>query len=735
MSVFQRLSVIALRQVVGGACSIPGVGEGVDAVVGYLADRFTNHSQKLTTALQTANERSWKALEIALAGDSWWERCKVAVARAEDKAFAEQVRIFLDLSPFKDRTEEDARIFEAALKELRAARSRGALAGGGLAFGDLAKQAGAFARFDNPQALLDAEWQVIDQTAGELQESCPNLWKVLVGKTPSAQNSSTGSPSLLSWFRKPAAQKPSTRSPSILAVAVRYYFRREVETDQELFQGLAFVKLDALQESQDKGFAALTGVLQQQGQRLNNLLDDIYGKMDEIDQGVKRLELQMQKLLEQFQLQNREVRPSDSMSIRNEGERQFVKRLVAEYRALPEEKRRQRPGLLNDLGKLELAAGDFGEAQKTFETVAKMESDPKAQAEAHHNAYQAALQRREWVEALVSIRQAVVLDPARFVPFPLDRYEPTRILGAGGFGVAFLCHHKFMRDNVVVKTLQSDELDCDVDRVFAEAQALRHLDHPSIIRLSDCGYADAGRKSRPYLAMDYFDGLNLESYVEEQGLLSPEDLLAVAFSVAEALQAAHTRGILHRDVKPANILVRRDTSGWRVKLIDFGLALRPSTLDERPSTQGPRAQTTLGKTIAGTLHYAAPEQMGDQENVAVGAYSDVYGFGKTCYFALLRTPEPDDEEKEGLPESWRKLLSGCTRRKVDKRLQEFAAVLAVLAQIRHQPLQQTGPVLTQQEPTVKIVSSDQEPGATDSGSHAGTSSASLLYFYCGRYSC
>jgi len=238
-----------------------------------------------------------------------------------------------------------------------------------------------------------------------------------------------------------------------------------------------------------------------------------------------------------------------------------------------------------------------------------------------------------------------------------------------------------MRDDVVVKTLQSDELDWNVDRVFTEAQALRRLDHPSIIRLSDCGYAEAGGTSRPYLAMDYFEGVNLESYVAEQGLLSPEDLLAVVFPVAEALQAAHARGILHRDVKPANILVRRDGSGWRVKLIDFGLALRPETLEGKASTQGSQARTTIGRSIAGTLHYAAPEQMGQAPGVPVGAYSDVYGFGKTCYYALLATPDPDDGEKESLPDGWRRLLARCTGRKIDNRLPDFTAVLAELPQV------------------------------------------------------
>ncbi len=88
-----------------------------------------------------------------------------------------------------------------------------------------------------------------------------------------------------------------------------------------------------------------------------------------------------------------------------------------------------------------------------------------------------------------------------------------------------------------------------------------------------------------------------------------------------------------------------------------------------------RSKTLVGESIAGTLDYAAPEQMGKAEGAKVGTYSDVYSFGKTCYYALLGTPEPDDEEKERLPPIWRKLLSNCTARTIDKRLQDFGVVL------------------------------------------------------------
>ena len=129
---------------------------------------------------------------------------------------------------------------------------------------------------------------------------------------------------------------------------------------------------------------------------------------------------------------------------------------------------------------------------------------------------------------------------------------------AGGFGVAFLCQHRFLKAPVVVKTLTGD-LDRGIDEAFAEAQALRQLDHPAIIRVQDCGFASPDGEARPYLVMDYFEGQTLEAPARER-TLTADDLLAVARQVAQGLKAAHARGILHRDVKPANILVRRPSS-------------------------------------------------------------------------------------------------------------------------------------------------------------------------------
>ncbi len=563
MNLALSLASLALRKAVDGACTAVGAKEVKDtavAVVAILNERFTDHSQHLTAALQKANERAWRALELSLAGESLWERCKVATARADEQAFARQVRTFLDANPLPEPSGEPE-FRQKCLEELRAARKAKLLTGGALQPRQLAEQTGSFARFSDPQSLLDGEWRIVDGMARELKEA---------------------GYARLAWL---LSQRPR-QGDCVLVAGARYFFRRAIEEDPKLFQGLAFSQLERLGEVQEKGFTALAAAMTQQGQRLEELLGDVrtivvethsavldlQGQIEGQSGHIQQIGQAVQKLLEQHQLHRREVRPGDSLSIRNDNERQLVKQLVDRYRALPDAERRQMPALLNGIGKLEVVAGDFDAARKDFDTVATLVDDNKLQAEAYCNAYQACLERRDWPAAIQELVKAVKLDAKRFAPFPVGKYQPQRILGAGGFGVAFLCKHKYMEAQVVVKTLMLEDLGRDADKVFSEAQLLRQLDHPAIIRISDCGYADAANKSRPFLVMDYFEGGTLEEHVKKHGALSVDDLLAVARPVAEGLHAAHGKGILHRDVKPANLLVRKDGANWQAKVIDFGLA-------------------------------------------------------------------------------------------------------------------------------------------------------------------
>jgi serine/threonine protein kinase len=675
MSIFVSLSVFALRQVIGGACDAVGFkagGEVTDQVVGFLTERFTDHSLLLTAALQSANDKAWTALEVSLAGDSLWERCKLLAARAEDKGFARQVRTFLDAVPLPELDDKMA-FRQKCLEELRAARKARMLAGDTLDPRQLARQTADFARFGDPATLVEAEWRVVVGMADEMKQA---------GYTS------------LAWF---LSQRPRQGMP-VLVVAVRYFFRRAVEEDQRLFRGLSFAKLEALSQAQEQGFACLSGALAQQGHRLEELLGDVKAVMVETHAGVQRIEEQMvtfqqriSELTARLGMRDRQVRSTDTRTIRSEEERRLVREMLAQYRALPESERRQRPALLSAVARLENAAGNHAQAVDDFRAAATLSADDKPmQAESHYNAYQAALERagkskkkEDWNEALNELVKAVNRD-RRFLPFDARKYQPQRILGAGGFGVTFLCKRRGPDDLVAVKSLTSENLDRPTKEVLEEGRLLGSLDHPAIIRMIDCDYADPDSMAGPFLVMEFFDGQTLEELVTSTSLMPVEEAVTLFRLVAEGLMAAHAKGVLHRDIKPANLLVRREANAWRVKVIDFGLALRGElTQAGMMASTSRQSKSLVGESIAGTLHYAAPEQMDAERQQEVGHWSDVYGFGKTCYYALFGTPTPDDDDKDRLPDGLKRLLSRCTAQVIGKRPQRFAEVVDQLSRIEN----------------------------------------------------
>ncbi|MBL8794373.1 MAG: serine/threonine protein kinase [Planctomycetia bacterium] len=681
MAIVLNVSTLALKLLVDGACKAVGLiaaKEGTDAVVNFLLRRFTDQSQRLTTALQHANAQGWKAIELALAGDSLWDRCRVLMQPREVQAFRQQVQGFLDNTPLADHGGE---FRMQCLRQLRLARKAGLLTDGVLEPKVLAERAGAFARFADPASLLTAEGQVLDDVAIYLRDAgCPALARFV-------------------------ALRPREGAP-VLAAAVRYFFRRQVELDRELFQGLVVGQLEALDRHQQAGLDALTELLGQHGAQLEAMLDDVravlvetHGDVLDIKWELQRQGQQMQelgqavlRLLEDHRLRGRALRPDDSLAIAGDGDRRLVRALMQRFLALPDAQRRELPALQNGLGMLEVAAGDFESAQRCFEGVAVVVAEPTARAAARHNAFRAALERRQWDEALADYREAAATAPERFGLFPTAKYEPLRILGAGGFGVVFLCRHRNSGSRVVVKALRLDGLDREVSEVFREAQVLEELEHPAIVRLRDCDFADAGRE-HPYLVMDYFEGQTLADLIQQQGALTADDLRALAVPVADALHAAHRRGVLHRDVKPANLLVRRDDGGWRVKLIDFGLALKQDVLRQRASER-----TAIGASVAGTLDYAAPEQMGRLPGARIGPHSDVFGFGKTCCFALFRTAQPLRKHWRALPEPLADLLEACLAEAPDERPKSFAEVAHRLGPAVSAPPPPAPPVVAPEPP-------------------------------------
>jgi serine/threonine protein kinase len=198
--------------------------------------------------------------------------------------------------------------------------------------------------------------------------------------------------------------------------------------------------------------------------------------------------------------------------------------------------------------------------------------------------------------------------------------------------------------------------------------------------LLDCGYTSPDTKQRPYFVMRYFDGKTLEEYVKEHGTLAMADVPEVARQMAAGLHAAHLSNILHRDVKPANVLVRRDATGWQIKLIDFGLAVRQRMLQDAPTC--PHGNTILSHSIAGTLDYASPEQRGKLPGVGVGPQADIYSFAKTCCYALFKTTEPTFQDWQKVPREWAKLLGHCLNQNPEGRPSSFAEVLKGISHLQ-----------------------------------------------------
>jgi tRNA A-37 threonylcarbamoyl transferase component Bud32 len=620
MGIIQSLSIIAVKQVAYGASRMLGV-MGVEAISRFLGNHFSDNSRRLSLALQSANSRAWNALEIALAGESLWNK----LDDGDDKAFRQQLRSYLDLAPLGDTPAREPDFRAQCLRELRAARKSGLLLGTSIQTADLAQQAAELVPQGDAPGLLEREWQALNQISALLKEA--------------------GHASLA----RLAALRPGGGELPLIAVAVRYFFRRAVEQDAELYRGLSFAQWEAIAEDQRQGFEQLGQMLDANGRRLDEMLDllgevrgavldlrrEIAGQREQI----KQLAHDVLSVLNQHQLSQRELRGGDSLSIRTDDERRLVRDIVARYRSLPTEQRENLPALLNAVGKMEVVAGNFDAARRDFKELVQLVGDERGKAEAHFNAYQAALECRQWADALEALRQAVALDPERFSPFPMSKYEPDRILGAGGFGVAFLCKDRHTQGRVVVKALRADGLDRTVTEVFAEARTLEDVHGEDIIRLRHCDYAGAGN-SRPYLVMDYFEGTTLADHVAQNGPLPATEAVALLGRVARALHKAHEKGICHRDVKPANLLIRRGDDGWQVRLIDFGLALRQQVVQNTLGAASSYTQTVIGSSIAGTLDYAAPEQLGKRPGDKVGPHSDIYGLGKTACYTLFGTTMP-----------------------------------------------------------------------------------------------
>jgi serine/threonine protein kinase len=211
-----------------------------------------------------------------------------------------------------------------------------------------------------------------------------------------------------------------------------------------------------------------------------------------------------------------------------------------------------------------------------------------------------------------------------------DKYVLLGHLGAGGMGSVYLCEHKVMRRRVALKVLPPKLVAQDpeyLERFHREARAAAALDHPNIVRAHDVDQDD----KLHFLVMEYVEGSSLHDIVLKEGPLDVQRAANYISQAATGLEHAHEAGLVHRDIKPGNLLVDRKGT---VKILDMGLALFFQEQGESLTTQYDASQ------VLGTADYLAPEQVGDSHGVDIRA--DIYSLGLTFFF-LLTSKSPYGE--------------------------------------------------------------------------------------------
>ena len=258
------------------------------------------------------------------------------------------------------------------------------------------------------------------------------------------------------------------------------------------------------------------------------------------------------------------------------------------------------------------------------------------------------------------------------------RYEVLKRVGSGGMADVYMAKDHKLNRNVAVKVLKSEYVEDEkfLKKFETEAQAVARSSHPNIVNIYDVGMEDGIN----YIVMELAEGITLKEYIRKKGYLSPKETVEISTQIASAISHAHKNHIIHRDIKPQNILVS-DTG--IIKVTDFGIAKATSS-----------NTVTSTATAMGSVHYISPEQ-------AKGRFcdekSDIYSLGITMYemvtghvpfdhengvtIALMHLQNeitPPSQIRDGIPDSLEKIILKCTMKKPEERYQTADDLIADL---------------------------------------------------------
>ena len=288
-----------------------------------------------------------------------------------------------------------------------------------------------------------------------------------------------------------------------------------------------------------------------------------------------------------------------------------------------------------------------------------------------------------------------------------DRYEILETIGEGGMALVFRALDRRLNRHVAVKIMR-EEMAEDEEfrrRFCAESHAVAMLSNPNIVAVYDVSHSD----EREYIVMELISGITLKQYMDKKGALDWKEVVHFAKQIARALSHAHERGIIHRDIKPQNIMLLRDGT---LKVADFGIAALENEVHENN-----------GQTI-GSIHYIAPEQA---RGNSPDARSDIYSLGVVMYEMLTgklpytgstlaeiavkhmnAKPEPLRSIQPSIPEELERITLKAMNADLSGRYQTAAELLAALDEFTQSAMKQDFPSESEDESSPKPVLSYSE---------------------------
>ena len=267
-----------------------------------------------------------------------------------------------------------------------------------------------------------------------------------------------------------------------------------------------------------------------------------------------------------------------------------------------------------------------------------------------------------------------------------NRYRLKRLVGIGGMAMVFEADDLLKKTTVAVKILKeefaADEV--SVQRFINESKAVLMLSHPNIVKVFDVSV----KGEYKYIVMEYIDGITLKAYMQRKGMLSVKETIAYSIQILRALEHAHLGGVVHRDIKPQNIMLLR--SG-QIKVTDFGIAKLPDA----------KTLTATDKAI-GTVYYISPEQAAGEKGI--DRRTDLYSVGVLMYEMITgklpfdgenpvsialkqisEEPKPPRELNPDIPEGLEQIILFAMEKDKDKRFQTATQMIDLLKRVRENP--------------------------------------------------